>query len=359
VSALASGAVHHLWRQMDEDERQRKWRLYGWFSGLMLCGSCVGAVSWATRMMGLVNAMIGNHQEPNITKAEVYSTFALTFSWRAAFSVFYPIEFLCLSAAELMVLDRMSNFAAPYECDRRKRWVAGGRIVMAVVLLGNAVGLAANIAAAVQFQNGVIAFSTASEFSSANNTKNADTYVSTGLAHIQLALSIGSVQSFCEVAVLLLIVAAFVVVGVLCARRIVSVFFLVSAASAAAAAGRALRLKIVGTTGFVFVAFLLRSVVSTMLAVAYQLSDSAKDCPNGVTDLCDASCFNVYTHMARWMAYTPEFQLTVILISSPLALLVALWGMTSSNRHSEVKKSSRQETSSIIRSSQRATSSAP
>jgi hypothetical protein len=29
------------------------------------------------------------------------------------------------------------------------------------------------------------------------------------------------------------------------------------------------------------------------------------------------------------MGLTPEFQLTIILISSPLALLVALWDMTS------------------------------
>ena len=28
------------------------------------------------------------------------------------------------------------------------------------------------------------------------------------------------------------------------------------------------------------------------------------------------------------MTYTPEFQLTIVLVSSPLALLVALWGMT-------------------------------
>jgi hypothetical protein len=28
------------------------------------------------------------------------------------------------------------------------------------------------------------------------------------------------------------------------------------------------------------------------------------------------------------MTYTPEFQLTIVLISSPLTLLVALWGMT-------------------------------
>jgi hypothetical protein len=31
----------------------------------------------------------------------------------------------------------------------------------------------------------------------------------------------------------------------------------------------------------------------------------------------------------HWMFYTPQFQLVIVLVSSPLALLVALWGMTS------------------------------
>ena len=44
---------------------------------------------------------------------------------------------------------------------------------------------------------------------------------------------------------------------------------------------------------------------------------------------CDPSCFNVFTHIAQWSANTPEFQVTVVLVSSPLTLLVALWGMTS------------------------------
>ena len=30
-----------------------------------------------------------------------------------------------------------------------------------------------------------------------------------------------------------------------------------------------------------------------------------------------------------WLEFTPEFQLSVVLISSPLAMIVALWGMTS------------------------------
>jgi hypothetical protein len=33
--------------------------------------------------------------------------------------------------------------------------------------------------------------------------------------------------------------------------------------------------------------------------------------------------------MWQWMDYIPQFQLMVVLISSPLSLMVALWGMTS------------------------------
>ena len=82
------------------------------------------------------------------------------------------------------------------------------------------------------------------------------------------------------------------------------------------------------TTVVVFVAFVVRSVQSTMLAVARQLQDGSRRCP-GVTDICDPSCYNVFTHIGQWAASTPEFQVTIVLVSSPLTLLVALWGMTS------------------------------
>jgi hypothetical protein len=104
----------------------------------------------------------------------------------------------------------------------------------------------------------------------------------------------------------------------------------VDAASAAAATGRALRWRMLGTTTFVFVAFVIRSVLSIMFAVAFQLRDLDKKCPgNEQASYCDASCYNVYAHITGWMSYTPEFESTIVLISSPVALLVALWGMTS------------------------------
>ena len=270
--------------------------------------------------------------------------FAVAYSWTASFHVTYAIEFLCLSAAELMVLDRMKDFAAAQGPGMRNRWVLGGRIVMAAVVLGNAVGLAANAAAAVHFQKAAEAASAASSYFASNNTQDGNTYRKFSGTEAQIAFSIASVQSFCEVVVLLLIVLAFALVSIACIRRVASALHALNSMPIAATdpnlhqqlhgraigLGRQMQRKIVVTTGFVFVAFVLRSVVSTMLAVAYQLQNSGNTCsPTSNSNPCDASCTNMYTHIAWWNNYTPEFLPTVVLISSPLALLVALWGMTS------------------------------
>ena len=90
-----------------------------------------------------------------------------------------------------------------------------------------------------------------------------------------------------------------------------------------------MRRQIAGTAAFVFVTFMLRAVYSTMFALGNELQDlSARtSCPS--SNQCDASCYNVYELMRLWIFFTPEFPLTVVLISSPLAMIVALWGMTS------------------------------
>jgi hypothetical protein len=81
------------------------------------------------------------------------------------------------------------------------------------------------------------------------------------------------------------------------------------------------------TTVVVFVAFVLRSVQSTMSAVSRQLQNTALRCTG--LGFCDPSCTNVFTLISQWSIHTPEFQVTIVLVSSPLTLLVALWGMTS------------------------------
>jgi hypothetical protein len=125
--------------------------------------------------------------------------------------------------------------------------------------------------------------------------------------------------------VLLLIVVAFAVAGVLCARilytRVKPIGDDAGYDAFIATVGRTLRRHMLGTTAFIFVTFLLRSAFSAMYAVSLQLQDGGKECPETET-LCDA-CYNEYTHIAQWMAYTPEFQLLIVLISSPVAQLVA------------------------------------
>ena len=338
--------MFYRWRRMEEEDRGRVWRLYGWFTALMACGSCFGAVAWAAKMMQLDNGFKGNTSED---PAQRESLFALGYSWYAAFLVTYAVEFLCMCAAKLMVLDRMMVFAAPPGAGMPKLWAAAGRVVMAAVVLGNAVGLAANAAAAVHSQKAAEAVSTASAYYAANNTEDGRKFVSLGRHEAQLGGSISSVQRFAEVAVLLIIVVAFAVVGALCARilytRVKPIGVDAGYDAFIATVGRVLRLQMLGTTGFIFVTFLLRSVFSTMQAVAYQLRDVDKECPEA-KNFCDA-CHNDYTHIVLWMAYTPQFQQVIILISSPVAQLVALWGMTTKSTLHLMMTSKRDKTLAI------------
>ncbi len=348
MCAVAGGRMLYLWWRMEEEGRRRVWSLYGRFCWLMVCGSCFGAVTWAARMMAAVNVFKGNDAGSRRDFVKGSSFFALAYSWEIVFSVTYAIEFLFLSAARLMVLDRMSDFAAVQDEGTRKRWAAGGRMVMAVVLLGNAVGLAANVAAAVHYQKAADASSTSHVFFAANRTQEAREFVSSSQRELQLALSIAAVQAWCEVAVLLLIVAAFVVTGVVCTRIVSSRLRAVDGEFSSATAIKELRRQIVVTTVVVFVAFVVRSVQSTMLAVALQLQDVGRRCP-GVTDFCDPSCNNVFAHITMWISRTPEFQVTIVLISSPLTLLVALWGMTSKLILQTMKSSQREMPSALLK----------
>ena len=62
-------------------------------------------------------------------------------------------------------------FAAQQDEGSQTRWAAAGRVVMAAVVLGNAVGLVANAAAAVHYQKAVYAEITSSAACTANNTE--------------------------------------------------------------------------------------------------------------------------------------------------------------------------------------------
>jgi hypothetical protein len=208
---------------------------------------------------------------------------------------------------------------------------------MAAVVVGNVVGLCGNVAAAVYAKQSGDLYSAAAAAFTANNTDAGNNFSNEAFQKVFVASDAASVQSFCEVAVLLIIILAFGVVGIASARRVSSA--LLDMNHEQGAAGRQLRRQIVGTAAFVFVTFLLRAVFSTMNALANALQNDNANC----LTLCDP-CNNMYSLIQNWLLLAPEFKLSVVLISSPLALIVALWGMTSERMLQYMRSSRRQMT---------------
>jgi hypothetical protein len=309
---------------MEEEDRARVWVLYGWFSGLMCVGSVFGTVTWAFWMQTLV--ALFTTFNPDLSPAQVNSLDAQAQHWAAAFYVPYAIEFLCLSVAKLLVLHRMADFAVPKGDGLSRLLAVWGRVVMAAVVVGNVAGLCGNVAAAVLGKQAGDLYNTAGAAFAASSSEAANAIVVQANQKDTVANDAASVQQFCEVAVLLIIILAFAVVGIASARRVSSALALRNLNDDhVEAVGRQLRRRIVGTAAFVFVTFLLRAVFSTINALSGALEIQVPTCSNA----CDPACTNLWTVIQNWLEFTPEFQLIVVLISSPLALLVALWGMTS------------------------------
>jgi hypothetical protein len=334
------------WKRLDLGAKKIVWRFYGWFSGLMCCGSCCGAVAWAAWMQVIVYGFksddVGRIAETqNVTSVqklyeESLQFLARDFEFLSLFTVMEELEFFFLCAAKLLVLDRLKHVAVPKSKISSRRWVVGARIVMGCFVAGNAVGLGGSIAAAV-YANQVtrFAYQTAAAVV-ANDTSNIQQSLDNVLSALTLLSRAYSYYSFSEVAVLLFIVASFFVVGTLCASRMRSALDHMDHDAGAANTQQLrhefmkVRKQIFGTVIAVFLTFVLRAVYQTMfgLGLALQTKYSDFSSCSGYAGFCDSACYNVFSLMKLWDLYTPEFRTLVILISSPLTMLLTLWAMT-------------------------------
>jgi len=325
VSALGSGTMFVRWWRLEEDDRRRVWLLYGWFSGLMFVGSVFGVVAWAVWIQVLLAFFSASN--PGLTQAQTQSMDVKQNNMEAAFFIPSAIDFMCLSIAKLMVLERMADFAVAKIDGMSRHVVVGGRVVMAAVGVCNVVIFCSSVAAAVLMKEAASLNSAYGAAFAANNFEDSVKFAKQARQKYSEALIAISVQQFSEVAVLLIIIFAFAVVGIAGARRVNSA--LRNMNDEHGAAGRQLRRQIVGTTAFVFVTFLLRAVFTIMFALARALQNAEAACAATASSVCDAACFNQWRLMEQWITSTPEFPSMVVLISSPVAMIVALWGMTS------------------------------
>jgi hypothetical protein len=298
-------------------------------------------------MQSVVYSQTGNSLISTPAQNQRFLMFALSNQFRASFSVTYAIEFLCLSVAKLMVLDRMSAFFMAQGSDRgmQRRWICSMRIIVAAVVLISVTGLCGNVAAAVYYAETGGYWSEACAALAINNTVAFEKSRNLARSGFQRASSVSSLQRLCEVVVLYLVLFSFAVVGVACVRIIRIALLDVNISDARSESARKIRLQIAAPVVVVFLSFLLRSVHATMSALANALQNRAQltycSLPLNSPGLwCEDACFNVYTHIEEWLDQTPEFELTIVLISSPLALLVALWSMTSDRALQLMRESS-------------------
>ena len=144
--------------------------------------------------------------------------------------------------------------------------------------------------------------------------------------------------SICEGCSLFIMLVSFVVAGALCIRRFYS-----GLTNSSTEAGRRVikvRRQIIVTVSSVFVTFLIRALYAGVLAASRQGGNvistgfsAGKDAyqskcdKSDVLDLCNP-CQGLGLIVQMWLYLCPAFPFTVFLLSSPVTILVALWGMT-------------------------------
>jgi len=230
-----------------------------------------------------------------------------------------------VSVAKLMVLDRMTQFAMKRAQEALvRRMGAVQRAVLCIVLVVNAVAVAASLASTSYFSLAAGADASAAAAFISNQMDAGASLLLEARRHASVGNTCVAVAQVCSLLCLLVIMTAFVGAGLFVAVRIrhfLAGLGLGQSASAARSA-RYLLLQTCITVAVVFVTFLIRTAFETILALAnfYNLNISC--------GICDP-CQSVYYLMRVWISTIPEVTAIVMALAEPLTLLVALWGMTS------------------------------
>jgi len=269
--------------------------------------------------------------------------------WQMIYFALYPFELAFLTLAKLLALDRMIKFAKFKQNPALQRRISvASRVVVALVVCINIVSIAGGIVAAANLQSIVNLYGSVIADYSANPgffnfLRIIRDELPKGNSLFQEFNQNSDVQLISEVALLALLIAVFVVSGIVCIRRGLSL--VIAPAEHELEENRRMMLRQIGSTVLaIFLSFLLRIVYTSLVASANSwLSRNltpeelvvflSVDITNptelvstlqSVSPGSDLNCL----FLAEFFVMCPEFQVCVILFSSPLTLLVALWGMT-------------------------------
>lgn len=271
--------------------------------------------------------------------------------------MFQPLEISFASLALLLVLHRVKDFAFGTQAMRSTEQLRNKNLVVRSVFVAVALLILLSIfsswaASAYFLQGSNLNFHAAQAY--ANNNTVDGNRLRLAAAEVQgRGDSVLGITRSADAAVLLLIVLAFIAMAAFSSKAIRSAlrtlfiaeqkFDEVSHAlarsargagasfeqnkkliAAASLEGRRLRWKILSSFTYAFVALLLRAILTLIYALASAGQDNSNSCDRSYC----AACKNVFSNIQGWLLYTPFFQFIAVLLSSPLATAVALWGMS-------------------------------
>ena len=263
--------------------------------------------------------------------------------WQAWITVQEGCELIAISWAKLAVLERITHSAVTSVHGMPRRWVVAKWTSMTIIAALLLTALCSRIAARVMYhQIREYHISAAREFRSNNRDLAAQLMSDAPASAIQKATGIFNI---CDAVCLVFIVAAFLLVAGFCAGRIKRILQLPSSRSGTMNRNqndemKAVMWRVVVTCAVVFVSLLSMAVVTSVYAVGMFEAQNGENCQQfaSISNACDP-CHDTPILVLHWTYFNPEFLILGYYVSSPVALLVALWGMTSARLRQALRQS--------------------
>jgi hypothetical protein len=362
ICALSQGLAFFRWTGLTQADKNSVWKYYILFMTFAFVSSIAGALCFGMRMHKLsifyeYSALLPTLRDPGTKEEEETQRLnAESRLYTTVEYIFQPFEMAFTALALLLVLHRVKDFAFGTQSLRspeqtRKKNIVVRFTVFAISGLILLSFCSCFVASAYFLQGSNL--NTDSQRAYANNNVAEGDALSLKAVKIQsLGDFVVGISRWADVTILLLMVVAFIVMAVFSSKAIGSALQTLFIAdqqmeeihlaargavirdaalnqnrkliAAASLEGQQLRRKILSTFIFTFFALLLRAIVTLI----YALASSGQDNSSGCDPSYCARCKNVYSNIQGWLLYTPSFQMAAVLISSPFAMTVALWGMS-------------------------------
>jgi hypothetical protein len=385
IGAIASGIMFLLWYRLQDADKRNFWSLYGWFTGFLCAGSIFGCIAECAQLAYARSVVEfseseseSNHLSSNYRPADALFWQAEASKWESVAEPPDALQMFLISVPLLMVLDRLMHMAFSTSGSLSSTWVMAKRVSVGIVFGLHTVSICCSAASSFYSSQEVpILLDLRAAFlanDTATRTALDDRFYRATLRtnYVQSVMLLSQASSF------LFMIALFAVVFVVCFRRIKevrrfaiqkhgtsmqpmqqmpnsyepsardgeSIVIAVGSSSNRASTSHDAKKQKAFAQLLSFIKEVESQIVITVAVVFIMLVWIAiclllDGITESATDICNSAnqefvagafcnpCENSYALIQDWLLLSPEFTVLSTYIPAQLALLVALWGMTS------------------------------